>query len=260
MQLFSRARMRVGAAALAALAAPPAQAIFGGTTDTAHRAVVMVLNETEQLLCSGVLIAPTVVLTAAHCLVGDATPGDYLVSFATAPQTLGDFVSVASLHAHPSFAADPVIVHDVGVLLLTDPASETPLRWLDADPGGVYQVGTEVDAAGYGSTSLGTGDGTRRSASINVDQVSPTTFEHDQTDGKGPCQSDAGGPAIALVASRPTVIGTFSYGDQSCATQAVYQRTDAESAFIEQFAPEPGATALAAAALGALAVAARRRG
>src|SRR5262245_54568376 len=109
MHLFSRAGMRVGAAALAALAAPPAQAIFGGTTDTAHTAVVMVYDTTAQGLCSGVLIAPTVVLTAGHCLVGNPTASDYLVSFATTPQSLGDFVSVAQLHVHPDFAADTVI-------------------------------------------------------------------------------------------------------------------------------------------------------
>jgi hypothetical protein len=70
-------------------------------------------------------------------------------------------------------------------------------------------------------------------------------------------EGDDGGPAIALVSSRPTVIGTSSYGDASCANFASFQRTDAESAFIETYAPEPGVAALAATALAA---AARRRG
>ena len=257
MNGFSRARLLV-VAALGAFASPPAQAIFGGTMDAVHTAVAYVLDGTQQMVCSGVLLAPTVVLTAGHCLVADPTPGDYLVSFATTPGP-GDFVSVSAVHVHPDYAESPAIVHDVGVLILTDPAAETPLRWLDADPGGVYQIGTMVDAVGYGVTALISGDGTRRSVSIDLDQVDSATFWHTQTDGKGPCVGDAGGPAIALVASRPTVIGTASYGDQSCAAASVFQRTDAESSFIAAFAPEPAGQVLACAALGALAALARRR-
>jgi secreted trypsin-like serine protease len=258
MQPFSRTLLAL-VAALATFGSSPAQAIFGGTTDTAHPAVGLVLDTTSQTLCSGVLLAPTVVLTAGHCLVGNPNAGDYIVSFATTPGSLADFVSVAELHVHPDFSASTTIVHDLGVLILTDPASETPLRWLDVDPGGVYQVGAMVDSVGYGATSLGVGDGTRRSAAIDIDQLDAATFQHDQTDGKGPCEGDDGGPALAPVSNRTTVIGTASYGDQACATNSVFMRTDAESAFITTFAPESGSLGLAATALGALVAVARRR-
>src|SRR5262249_44227140 len=99
-----------------------------------------------------------------------------------------------------------------------------------------------------------------RSVTIDVDGVLATSFDHDQTDGHGPCRGDSGSPAIATIADAETVIGVFSYGDQACASFARYQRTDSESAFLSLFAPEPDAVELGACAVLALAACTRRRG
>src|SRR5207248_5816393 len=45
--------------------------IIGGTTDSGHAAVVLLYNSQNSSLCSGTIIAPNVVLTAAHCTVTD---------------------------------------------------------------------------------------------------------------------------------------------------------------------------------------------
>ena len=64
-------RALAAAALTTACAAPEvsttAQPIINGTPDDADPAVVAIVDATGRLICSGTLIAPHVVLTAAHC-------------------------------------------------------------------------------------------------------------------------------------------------------------------------------------------------
>ncbi|HEY4158693.1 MAG TPA: trypsin-like serine protease, partial [Polyangiaceae bacterium] len=54
------------------------QGITGGVADSEHTAVFLVAEETDQGLnafCSSTLIAPNLILTAHHCVVGDLPSG-----------------------------------------------------------------------------------------------------------------------------------------------------------------------------------------
>jgi hypothetical protein len=256
----SSSRSPIALALLACLApATAAHAIFGGAPDTSRTAVGFVYDTQTDSYCSGVLIAPTVLLTAAHCLPPGRNALDFLVSFDSTPLTAGSFAGVSEIHANPAFdSIDPD--HDLGVVVLGAAAVPTPLRWLASDPGGVYATGRTIVASGYGLTSIGGDEGTRRSVSIDIDETFPLSFKHDQTDGHGPCAGDSGGPAIATIGGIETVIGVWIYADQNCASSSVFQRTDSEASFIGQFAPEPGGTASVLCALAALFLSARRRG
>ena len=242
-------------------ASAPAGAIVGGVVDSTHTAVAAVFDNSVSALCSGVLIAPTVVLTAAGCLSGDPTAANWLVGVDTNALSGGaTFLAVSDLHVHPSFNPGP-LDHNVGVLILGAPAPVAPMPWLDSDPGGVYTVGAGFLAAGYGGTSSLGGEGTRRSVGLDITEFTAGTFTHTGTSAAQACSGDSGGPAIEPLGAGlvETVVGTVSYGDQSCASFSVFDRTDAESSFIAQFAPEPGAWASAVAALASLAVATRVR-
>jgi len=66
-------------------------------------------------------------------------------------------------------------------------------------------------------------------------------------------------PALEVVNHVETVIGIVAYGDQTCSQLAVYERTDANAAFIAAYAPEPGAASSGGVAFALLAWRACRR-
>lgn len=157
MRSITRAALAAGAA-LTALAATalPAGAITGGEPDLeGHPNVGLVLFYSEdgdavsRFRCSGTLVSPTVVLTAAHCTLG--TVGKTLVTFQThiadeAPSGLptavdtggnanSGFLGVPAVntfnmvagtaHTHPEYSdfTDRLNWNDVGVVVLDEPVA-----------------------------------------------------------------------------------------------------------------------------------------
>lgn len=84
-RLLSAVTASVALTGLLVVAAAPAQAITGGTEDTASAAkfpnvgLLAFYDPDGRFRCSGTLVTPTVVLTAAHCTKG--TLGKTIVSF-----------------------------------------------------------------------------------------------------------------------------------------------------------------------------------
>jgi hypothetical protein len=164
MTPLRRALVGVSVAVLASvgLVAAPANAITGGSPDgNAHPNVgVLVFYESDggRYRCTGTLISPTVVLTAAHCTAD--TVGKILVSFDstiakqapsgfpvaadptkgyTGNETLpgGYFVGTGSAHPQYSDFTDLDNWNDAGVVVLTKspgiaPAALAPTNYLDA--------------------------------------------------------------------------------------------------------------------------------
>src|SRR6202051_227245 len=114
---------------LALLAAAPAHAIVGGGVPSAAgvgRSVVTIVGSRGNF-CTGALIAPKLVLTAAHCVQPGA---DYkIVEYsADKPPQLQDVRTVA---VHPAFNIQAMLAHrataDVALLQLAEPAKgKTP--------------------------------------------------------------------------------------------------------------------------------------
>ncbi len=172
----------VGLMATAAVA-PPAGAITDGQPDgNLHPNVGMLLfySEGGRFRCSGTLISPTVVVTAAHCT--DATDGRTLVTFdttiaATAPSevpaadpavgftTSGTFVDArgrtwraGTAHTHPQYSnfTDLANWNDTGVVVLDEAVTEVALaRLAPADFLLGYQQPTlnktNFEVVGYGT-------------------------------------------------------------------------------------------------------------
>ncbi len=234
-----------------------AQAITAGTSDFEHANVGSLVVRTSSgwvNYCSGTLIAPTVFLTAAHCIADSRVSGLPMgVTFQQNIQPgrgLPDEIVVRGTGiAHPDFvprgdgASDR---RDVGVLVLDTPVVDrTPARLpterqLDAlVAADLLRVDTDFTVVGYGLIeALGLGYGgfepsnERRQATMSFNALSGPTgalikLQSRIVDGEGgPCFGDSGGPALLGIDGEEVLAGIIVIGDGSCQDLNFSYRTD----------------------------------
>ncbi len=215
-----KALLRV-CAILALLSAAPAYAIVGGgapSTDGVARSVVTIVGSRGNF-CTGAVIAPRIVLTAAHCV----QPGsDYkIVEYGADKQpSLQDVKSVA---IHPGFNMQTMLAHrataDVALLQLGAPAKGKASAALGA-PNIPVQVGSRFTIAGIGVTVRGDGKSggairvaglvaTGKPGTLQIRLVDPVG--QGTRDGLGACTGDSGAPVFRVEAGRPAIIGVVSW-------------------------------------------------
>jgi len=209
-------------------------------------------------LCSGVLVSPTVFLTAGHCTAQLPAYGvtDVWVSFAP---TLGpaNELSRGSYVTDPAYGHDKGDLHDLAVVLLdapvagTTPAALPVAGLLDRVRDQRMLHGQLFTNVGYGSFGRETGDGPARFLYDGQRRVSlaPATAltksslllqgNGNATALGGVCFGDSGGPAF--LGGSTTVAAITSGGNQACAGPSVAYRLDTVSAreFLGQFVPLP---------------------
>lgn len=213
--------IRVTSVAIAMLVGSfPASAMVGGApaaSEGAGRAVVMVTGS-HGTFCSGVALTPDLMLTAAHCVLPEATYK--LVEFDAARQpALRDIATIAR---HPEFDVTAVLRHrvtaDVALLRLAAPLKITAAPLGPA--GGMVAAGDRFVVAGYGVAVRGDGKtgGTVRAATL-VATGQPGTLQIRLADpatkgdrpGLGACTGDSGAPVYREVAGTLAVAGVVSW-------------------------------------------------
>jgi V8-like Glu-specific endopeptidase len=237
-------------------------AIAGGTIDGADGEVVALLDRRTRcdqpgvrIVCSGTLIAPRVVLTAAHCLREQGVGGSWEVYFG-APvggDAQGRFVVVTDTVTHPAWN-DQTHEFDLALVRLADaaPVAAAPFAQT-ALPSSL--VGATVRAVGYGTTAPGSDpDGQRRQATLRVSSLDANVFAADAVAGDS-CGGDSGGPVFADLGAGEELVGVTVSGDVACQTNAVQARVDVAVAdFVQPYldataaapAGRPGGTIAAA--------------
>ncbi len=217
-------------------------AIIGGTTDNGDPSVVALFAQvpgaSEGALCTASVIAPTVLVTAAHCVdpVEVGTGAEFAVLLGTDANDSGDTVlAVKETHFDSAFDANaPQDGHDIGIVILKSPTTLAPLPFNKSTSDGV--IGSSVRAVGYGlsSASAQTGAGTKRSVTVPVDLVTSTQLGIGK-DSKGTCNGDSGGPAFATIDGVATIVGLTSYGNSACTGTGYDTRIDAYASFIAKY-------------------------
>ena len=219
------------ALAVALVAATTAGAVTGGRVDGNDHPYAGALVAGGQVVCSGVLVAPTVFATAGHC----ATDGQRVsVSFATAADPTRNLLG-GTVHVDASKGSD------LAVVVLDAAAPVAPASLPQAGAVDALVKSSLVTSVGYGYSAVAADgtfvyDGLRHAADSAVLKVAKTTVSL-STAVAGPCLGDSGGPQ--LVGS--TVVAVTSTGSKDCSGKADGYRLDTASArgFLSQFVRLP---------------------
>ncbi|HZS37795.1 MAG TPA: trypsin-like serine protease [Polyangia bacterium] len=207
--------------------------ITNGAADPGDPAVVALLDASGSVACSGTLIAPHTVITAAHCMLDGNDFDQFQVAFGASASPMGA-LALTDARPHPMF--DPAtFAHDLCLLTLRQVAPVAPMA---IDPRAVDQsfVGVSFSAVGFGSTAPQALDtGTRRSGTAKVIAVDAGGFTVAPAPSQ-PCAGDSGGAALFQNGGATVLTGVISHGDTGCSDHAVFSRLDvAEASFIQPY-------------------------
>jgi len=207
-----------------------AEPIIGGRIDTADVAVVALLQPSTGTLCSGTLVAPTLVLTAAHCVY--LIPASELqvltgATVASPEQT----IAVTSAVAYPTYDGEAEGLTggvDLAVVTLATPLTVSPIA-VNTSTTDKDLTGAEVTVVGFGLSDTGdpTTAGVRREVSLEVGSVCSRLLTAGGTDANA-CLGDSGG-AVLL---HGELIAVVSSGTPDCESPTNFTRTDAHAKWL----------------------------
>lgn len=194
------------------------QPIIGGTTDGGDPSVVLLGG--GGVWCTGTLVAPNVVLTAAHCI---SSNNNFVY---LGPQYLGDaggtVLTVAQSYQHPDYATNKNV--DIGIVVLSSSSAVTPSAFATTAP----TVNENVHVVGFGNTANPTEPMfTKMQVDVPISAVASDSF----STGPAICSGDSGGPAFNANVIAGVVSG---HSIQACGGTAGYVRVDLYAQWIQQ--------------------------
>ena len=171
-------------------------------------------------LCTGSLVAPTVILTAAHCVTYQGRPKGLTEALVTngVDQWPQESARIVASEVFPRWRESESASFDLATMVLDRPLVTRPMQMHFDSVQSL--LGRDVEVVGFGVTNgvSQTGSGTKRSTSMTLSKIFLGGFDvvtppNRQTDS---CQGDSGGPALAQVAGRTVILGVVSRGPADC--------------------------------------------
>jgi len=245
--------------------------IVGGEpvgTDDPYRDCVCIGDRAGTYFCTGTLIGPRLVLTAAHCVAGGGA--ERVLIGRRLSEDLA-VIRVVRSEVHPFYTPGGLPANDLAVLVLehdVDPALATPIPLITpagtADAQEVLLVGF-----GYNSSSNPAGFGIKRLVRVGITALCRAPGEDLSTEedqygfsaskelvagrkglGKDSCNGDSGGPAYVELFAEDGSSSRFLLGvtsrstadrDERCGDGGVYTVATQYLGWIEDVAAEVGA-------------------
>lgn len=226
--------------------------ILGGTNVPAGKwpELAGIVFGGDSIECTGTLVAPTVVVTAAHCIEDFGPPASHVLLAATslARQEEGERIAVTARHAYPG-GLDSI---DIAVLVLATPSQQAPRAIATGWARPEIRDGAEVVIAGYGAIDR---DGEEFIDDLQEAVTTITDFDCSRSAGCNSiarpagelgaggmgidtCAGDSGGPLYVATAYGAYLAGVTSRGYDDnryyCSEGGIYGRPDKIVDWIEQ--------------------------